>query len=431
MSTVTPISPAAAAPSPARRRMRRPGTVECALVVFTVFVTAYSLPNYWFTSAEPGFSAEPESGTLLLLSLIGLSAVGFARVVGELNHLIAVVRSDTTPFLFAGLACLSVLWSDSPSGTLYYGMILVAMVVYASYLMIRFTLAEILTLTGYAVMLGTVANFVFVLALGSYGRASVGDELLWDGVYGNKNNLGFYSGVALLIVLVVARAPGRVALAWYATAAANAVLLYGSGSRTMGGAGLASVMLLVAYHAFRARHTLRGGVILSLTTVVTVMIAYITANLGSLVERVGKDPSLTGRTKIWSELLPIIEERLVAGWGYAAAFRGYGSPIHELWVNNDWEPDHAHNAVLGTAADLGLIGAGLLCFMLLRGLWRGVKATEHTRGSVALYPLVFVSFVILVSVTETGVHPTSFGWLLLCVSLFTVGRAAAALRPPR
>ena len=97
-------------------------------------------------------------------------------------------------------------------------------------------------------------------------------------------------------------------------------------------------------------------------------IAFATANIALLAKWLDKDVTLTGRVPLWENLLPIAFERPLTGWGYGATFDGFFSPVHEVWIQNVWNPTHAHNALLQIWLEMGIVGRRAFLVFYLRAV---------------------------------------------------------------
>jgi len=84
---------------------------------------------------------------------------------------------------------------------------------------------------------------------------------------------------------------------------------------------------------------------------------------GSLAQSVGKDPTLTDRTKIWSFVLGMHTNPII-GCGYQSFWLG---PRLDFFWNNAGlgHLNEAHNGYLGLYLDEGFIGVGLLLVFLI------------------------------------------------------------------
>ncbi|MDH3294920.1 MAG: O-antigen ligase family protein, partial [Acidimicrobiia bacterium] len=339
----------------------KPSWLERPMVVLTVFVLIHDLPIDWLRDRQAFL--EQDGNTRVIAVQLLLMIIGIARVAGLFNWLIRVFRLDMTIIGLAGLAVLSTLWSDAPVDTLKQSIILAVTTLYAAYLVLRFDLGEILELMCRMFVISGLVNLAFIFAFPAYGIDEFG---LWDGVFYQKNALGFVAMISIPMLLMVGRSGPPWRFVYYLCVPLQFALLLGSQSKTMLVATLGSVLLMFIYRTFRGRRTLRGAVIISLGLMSLITVAFATANIALLADWLDKDVTLTGRIPLWEGLIPVVVERPFFGYGYKAAFRGYFSPVHEVWVSEGWEPTHAHNAVLQTWLELGVIGVGLMVFGVLR-----------------------------------------------------------------
>jgi O-antigen ligase len=408
--------------STARTAVARPGPAERAMVILTTFVLLHPLPMAWFQTRAQ-FVEQDGNFTLLAVQLM-LMLVAVARVVGDLDWWLLAYRLDQTLFAFVGLAVATFLWSADPGVTLRQGIMFGAVTLYGVYLVLRFPLMEILQLFAVMFVISAVVNLVFMVAMPVYAI----NDGLWDGVFFQKNALGFSALIGIPILIVAGRTNARARFVFYSTVPALFVLLLGSQSKTMLVATLASVLLLFIFRLFRGRRTLRGAVLLSLAAMSVLTVAVATANIAVLAGWLDKDVSLTGRIPLWESLIPLIVERPLTGWGYRATFGDYFSPVHEVLVQANWKPTHAHNAVLQIWLEMGVFGVMLFLITWVRALARGLQMVNIVPGIVGLWPLMFLSSTLLISITESGISYSRTGWLLYVVAVLSVAHMA---RTPR
>src|SRR5439155_1472984 len=81
-----------------------------------------------------------------------------------------------------------------------------------------------------------------------------------------------------------------------------------------------------------------------------------------LVQSVGRDPTLTGRTEIWRLVLSMTTRPLL-GTGFESFW--LGSRLEKIWSIYWFHPNEAHNGYLEVFLNLGWVGVSLLAFMLL------------------------------------------------------------------
>lgn len=408
--------------------LERPSFVEKALVVAATSTLLAGLPVDWFMTRSQSLALE---GNLKLVAAqLALMLVGVIRIIGNLDDVISAIKLEVTIFLFCGLAMASLFWSADIGETIRQSIVLTAVAFYGLYLLLRFDLAQILRLFGVMFLINSVCNFVFIFAFPAYGLSeATGVE--WIGVFTQKNALGFAAALGAPLLIVAGRSTPKFRFIFYGGAVAQMVLLFFSDSKTMWVAGYGSIVLLGVYRFFRGKRTLRGAVITSMVGSAVFGIAFTTANISLLAQWLDKDVTLTGRVPLWESLIPVVVERFALGHGYRAAFGGYFSPVHEVWVQHSWEPPHAHNAVLHLWLEVGVVGLVLFFISFFRAVKRAVHGVNLIDGAVGLWPLMFLSTSLLISISESGVNATDTGWLLYVVAVLSVSMwYKAPLAPP-
>jgi len=88
---------------------------------------------------------------------------------------------------------------------------------------------------------------------------------------------------------------------------------------------------------------------------------------GSAIRLLGKDPTLTDRTLLWSELLKAKINPL-----FGAGFESFwlGDRFRDFADSRWWQPNQAHNGYLETYLNLGLVGLFLLAGLLIATFWK-------------------------------------------------------------
>jgi O-antigen ligase len=392
-----------------------PGLTERALVVVTTFIFIHQTPNAWFVARTD--TVVESSNPVLIAAILCLTALAFVRVAGYLDLLISAVKLETGLFVFVGIAAASTFWSAFPVETAKAAILLVAVTLFGTYLVIRFSLDQIIRLLAVMFAFGAVVNLVFVVEFPQFAFDADGRM---TGVFPHKNGLGFLAAVGMPTLLIAGRVwkPGR--FAFYPMFLVLAFLLIGSDSKTMLVAAVGSTLSIFCYQPLRARKTLRGAALLGMTGIGIFTAAFATANIDLLADWLDKDVTLTGRVPLWEDLIPVAMERPLIGHGYGAAFNGYFSPIHDVWIQNPWNPSHAHNALLQLWVEMGAIAAVLFTVVYVRAVWRAISIVAIVPGAVGLWPLTFLTTTLTVSITESGMSSNRLGWMMFVVAVLSV-----------
>jgi O-antigen ligase len=398
-----------------RNGLEKPSYIEQAAVVAATFTLSMGLPVDWL--ATRATVAADEGNLKMVAAQLGLMLFGVLRIIGSLDDVVRALKLEITIFLFCGLAMASLFWSADIGETIRQSIVLTAVAAYGMYLVLRFELKQILRLLAIMFTIGAVANLAMGLVYPEYAISN-GDN--WDGVFFQKNALGFFASMAMPVLIVAGRTTPRLRFIFYAGAAINAALLILSQSKTMLVAGFGSVCLLLVYRLFRGRKTLRGAVLTSLGGAMAFTVAFATANIALLAQWLDKDVTLTGRIPLWESLVPLAMEHILVGHGYRATFAGFFSPVHEIWVEFNWGPTHAHNALIHIWLELGLIGVGLFCLGFFRAVKRAIHVVNLIPDAVGLWPLTFLSTSLLISITESGITYSEISWLMYVVAVLAV-----------
>ncbi len=399
-----------------------PGLVESVIAWCACFVLFHGIPMDWFQTRQQAL--EVEGNLRMVIIQLALMGLGIARVMGSFDWMLRVVRLDAALFGFVGMTFASAFWSADPGETVRQSIIFITVTLFAVYLVLRYSLAEILQIWALVFAASAAINLYFVLRLPLYGLSVAGQ---WDGIFKQKNALGWIALVAVPVLLSAGRATPRFRWLFYPSAATFVVLLLGSQSKTMLLAGGGSLGLMVVYQMFRGRKTMRGVAYVGLLAAVGVTITLTATNIEALTELLDKDVSFTGRIPLWQLVIPIALEEPLLGYGYKAVFTGYFGPMHEVWVMERWEPSHAHNELLQLWLQIGFVGAGLYLVTLLRALPRSVRTVAALPGAAGLWPLVFVSSAILVSITESGMSNSIAGWMMFVVAALSASYHSSEL----
>jgi O-antigen ligase len=135
----------------------------------------------------------------------------------------------------------------------------------------------------------------------------------------------------------------------------------------------------------------------------------------------GEFETLTGRTELWTDLVPLLVERPVSGFGYQAS--------RELLLQIRPWAGHAHNALLQTLIDLGLIGTLLLWIPVGRALF----VRPHARAPAASFPawqgatvFTWMVFSLLNAVGDPGfAGPAGYEVTIVLAAIVVAERLAA------
>jgi exopolysaccharide production protein ExoQ len=309
------------------------------------------------------------------------------------------VRTRLSPMLmtFVGWLVLVSLHAGLPRGT--FMLLLLCGVIAAGATLSTFGLDSVgrglLTASGTLIVVSVAACLAHV------HRAFETDPLYagaWRGIFFQKNTLGFTAALLLLLCVAYFRHLPRNGV--YALGAMGALALYEARSVSAIGALLYALVVFAVLEAAR-RHgrVVRPRHVIAL--LVLVFVAFV-ALLPHVLDRVGRDPTLTGRTIVWSRLSKDARADLTFGHGVGAYWFDAGSQatLDSIEQELHFRPQSAHDGALDAVLDGGLPGLALLVALAFVATRRASIAYQHGCS----WPLLILAFALMSTATERGLY---------------------------
>lgn len=133
-----------------------------------------------------------------------------------------------------------------------------------------------------------------------------------------------------------------------------------------------------------------------------------------IAESVGRDPTLTDRTKIWALVLTL-EESPILGSGYESFW--LGPKLYRIWQEFG-HINEAHNGFLEIYLNLGVVGLALLITVLAFGYRMICSALSHP-GRFAVYAIALWTVLLFYAISEAAFR-SGLIWLSFLLSLMNV-----------
>ena len=387
-------------PRPALRLLRIPLEDLACVLIFAFFAMQGAIPGI-----APPASHEMTGAAYTTLSTVGGIA---SQAAVDLLILILLLRSPRlllnrmlcvpSAALFAALAVASALWSLDPLLSLRRGIPFPLAGLFGLWFAARFSAERqmrILRLTMLALALASIALVVLAPTFGldpTPGHASD-----WKGIFTQKNACGRIMVLATAVTLFGARlTPRRAALLLL-----FAFVLIMSGSRAAWTIEAVVVLVWITLHIAR-RTSPRARLLLAVFAPILASAAALAAVRFSwqLMHLLDREPTLSGRTAIWTQVLHAIAQRPLLGYGFDAFWRGMQGPSMQIDTAVHFIVEHAHNGFLEICLELGV--TGLLLFLLSwlsawRSLWPLWREGDLDRIA---FPLIFLILIGLYDLEE-------------------------------
>jgi exopolysaccharide production protein ExoQ len=391
------------------------------------------------TNAGATFAAQGISG-------MGLEKSPVLRIQAILVYLICaslmlpfvriIVANFRHDILISGLTLLAVvscIWSQNSLKTLEYAILLIAGMAFSFYLLERFPANELMKLfvmVGAVAAIGSLFLIVFFPQYGLQNRAAIVSGA-WEGIFGHKNNCGEIMTYLLMPAFFV-RLKSRPALI-FRVAYIVIVLLIIAMSRSAGAwVVCGSCMIFIATIHLLVRMPRRDLAALALMISGIVAIAGIVVYkyFDMLMFAIGKDPTMTGRTVLWSGLMPSLMRRPLLGYGFMAFWQGLHGESASVGLLMRWPGiGYAENGVIELWLELGAVGVALYLFAFFRAVKDAVYCfTREPSPGVMSY--IALLFALAISNIEGGIllSPTDLKFLLPMIAFLGLRREAQRVR---
>jgi O-antigen ligase len=375
---------------------------------------------------EPQLSNQYLEGSPLDRNVfIALLALGIITLLMRTRKVGSLLRGNWPLLVFLFYCALSVTWSDYPDVAFkrwikFLGDFVMILVVVTDPDPLS-AIKRFLARAGFVLLPASILLIKYYPSLGR-GYSPWDGKQLFTGVGDNKNGLGVISlvlGLGALwhflelyqnrrknfrakqlmaqgIVLLMA-----LWLMWIANSMTSLSCFF------MATALIAATKLRIVSLMPRAVH-----VLIAVMLIVSFSVLFLDIG-GGVMETMGRDSTLTGRTEIWKVVLGM-KGSPVLGTGFESFW--LGKRLEKIWSLYWWHPNEAHDGYLEIFLNLGWIGVTLLALVLLTSYQKVIGAFR--RDSIT-GRLMMVYFVVAVAYnfTESAIRPLSPVWITLILAM--------------
>jgi exopolysaccharide production protein ExoQ len=371
--------------------------------------------NFNYVDGSPGYQ------TVLAVLYMMTAMIAIAHLHRILS---STLRSPALLALLL-LACASVMWAENPLLVVRRTIGLVGTSLFGIVLGTLLDVDELSKLLRTVLAITAVMSLVCVFLTPQYGIANpavYGGA--WNGVFGQKNQLGAAMALGALIEwyqpVVTTRARlSRILWLWlYGT------LLVCSRSSTALGSLLGTVAIIYGFRRLQPRY--RVPFLFSVAAILATAMVLLTAlAMGDFpVYPLGISSTLTGRTQLWALMTQMMQQHLLLGYGYGGFWGGGSKEFFLVTARLAWKPMYSHNGYLEIIVSLGLAGM-ILALAFVRGgirsaLWRA-GARKSRRD---LLPLAFLVYFLLHNIAECSILLKNDLEWALCIAFIIAVRYA-------
>ena len=420
----------------------RKAKTSWALLLPTVWLFIASSRNVaeWFASGPMTVSGEQadrylDGNPLDRNVMTGLLIIALV-VLFRRRKTMTVLRSNLPILLFFFYCALSAVWSDHPDLSLKrwvkaIGDLVMALIVLTD----EDSLAAMKQLFKQVGFLVIPLSILFIRFYSDLGRVynPWDGGLTYTGVTTNKNQLGMIClifGLAAAWRILEVLMAKRWARTW-GTLIANGVIV---------ATGLWLIRAADSMTPF-ACFALAGGVMvlcslrsvaskplvihLLVVSVLAVAFSALFLGIGSgLVQNLGRDSTLTGRTDIWNLVLPMTPSAWL-GAGYESFWTG--DRLQKIWSVYWNHPNQAHNGYIEIYLNLGWIGVTLLAIVIITA-YRKLVVAVRRRSDAATLRIAYFIVAVAYNFTEAAFKMTNPVWIVFLLATTFVPEATAHAR---
>jgi len=259
-----------------------------------------------------------------------------------------------------------------------------------------------------------VMSFLLGALLPDMGRMQEIFPGAWRGLWLEKNGLGHVMVQTTIFLLAAGiMVPERRKL-WFGLAAVSMALVILSTSKT----ALLVLLLSLGAMGFVAvvkSGPLRAVVATWLAVVVVIGVGLLIATETDLVlELLGKDATLTGRTEIWSGIMEQMSDHPWRGFGYGAVWDDPGFTGPKAWIGHQahFLPANAHSGWLEIYIALGLGGVILFALWLVQIWAQSLWAAYASPGGWLALPMM-ISYTITMMSESIAMNWHELRWVIV------------------
>jgi O-antigen ligase len=221
-------------------------------------------------------------------------------------------------------------------------------------------------------------------------------EGAWRGIFLHKNELGTLMTLSCIVTLCSfsIKRDIYIDVLKILLVLTSAFLVFMSGSRGSWVMLLSlsiAIPLLKYFYSNKSSRIVKYGLII----ILILFVGLIFLNLQTLIQVIGRDLTLSGRTLLWASVFKQALMEPFFGYGYDSFWLGWNGPSRAIWKIYDWYPPHSHNGILDLWLELGSVGVFLFFAGYIAGVKRASQMLTESNTIHNLWPIIFFVFLFM------------------------------------
>ncbi len=352
----------------------------------------------------------------------------------ELRTVFRVTLMDILVWSLIATCVLSVMWSLNAPLTMRRSVPLFGTALLAMILGTRLTSGQQLRLLAGALFTALISALGYILV---FPKVGIDPQGAWQGYFPTKNELGRLASYLTIVTLYVPIRKSWSAIVKIGTPLLALFVIIMSSSAT---ALVLWAAIVVSYLVFQARSQKQeiatfGLVVWTLLLAIAVSSVLLYFNFSAAMAMLGKDPTLTGRTYLWTSSIKAGLDRPILGYGYNGFWLGGAeSPAHAIMEGARFPgATHAHNGYIDVFLDTGTLGLFLIVSMISATLVFGWRTWLRTGAIQDAWPIAFMVMIVVSNMVESiFLRHSAYAFLIfLTVAISTSRRYIDVIGPSR
>lgn len=337
------------------------------------------------------------------------------------KQVIELVTKEKLLWILMAIALISVLWSVAPSLSIRRFIVLFNATLSGIYLAARYTIKQQINLLFWTLITTAILSFIFIIKFPELGIMS--EETphpgAWQGIFLHKNALGRILVLTALISFLETKVKSRYSYLGLIGLSLSTLLLFGSTSQSSLFIFAFMFVSIAIYQLCQWCYKHDRAIYISTVFLTIFLGIMLLLNREMILELMGRDSTLTGRTQLWNALLDKIWVRPWLGYGYGAFWQSTSKEYLDVWKAINWTAPHGHNGFLDLWLELGLLGLSIFALSFISTSFHTIKKLWPHQKATLLFPVSYLLFLLLANITESSLLGQKSLWLLYVTTVLS------------
>lgn len=344
--------------------------------------------------------------------------------VTKIRSFISLMSKNKLLLLFLCLVPINISIAYNTPVTLMYNFKLLGITFFSMYLCHKLSIKDWFKIQLYFFGVFGLLSLLAILFFPAIGiHSDIPHAGAWRGLGAHKNTFGTLSILAILIFVISfnSNKSHRLVKLFFISLYTLFIIMSGSRTAMVVLAILLLFLLIKGTYSWlkKESHYLALSAFVFMLLFTLIAIAAVIMNLETILNAMGRDITLTGRSDIYDFSVEMVKQKLFFGYGYGSFWNsGFKSMISDMMGFN---LGSSHSGILDTLLDFGLVGLSLIILMCLRNILNITKLIRTSAEPIFIWSLVFYIFILMNNITDSRLLNTlSIFWVMFTTTSLIV-----------